>query len=70
MYDDNANYFQDEYKNQCPVCELQHRLSLIQDKLKTTNLKLKIFQTCEACQAMHGDCDKNRDTCKKLNDLD
>ena len=65
-YDNKAEFFDNEYQEECPVCKLKYRLNLQQNLLKDTQTELRIYQICDACQAVDGSCDRDRNTCSKL----
>ena len=65
-YNNQADIFNDEYQNGCPVCELKFRLYLQQKQLRKTTQELRIYQICEKCQLEAGFCDRDKSTCSKL----
>ena len=68
-YDDNSNLYGDEFTEPCPVCFLKESSSQLQDKLKQVTNDLKIYQICDECRNHFGDCDIDKNVCKKLRQL-
>ena len=65
-YDNKAEFFDNEYQEECPVCKFKYRLDLQQNLLKATQNELRIYHICEECQNLDGACDRDRTTCPKL----